>query len=81
MAAAIPIRESDEAFDDRYDNPWELLDVHKYPVQILATASKSQIERYYRQRALAIHPDKNRDNPFAVQNFLKLVEAKDYLLG
>ncbi|XP_074531753.1 dnaJ homolog subfamily C member 12 [Halichoeres trimaculatus] len=42
-------------------------------------SSMEQILNEYRIRALACHPDKNLQNPGAVEEFQKLQEAKDIL--
>lgn len=35
----------------------------------------SEIRRKYRKESLAKHPDKNKDNPLAVQEFIRLTKA------
>ncbi|KAM9726551.1 dnaJ homolog subfamily C member 12 [Menidia menidia] len=42
-------------------------------------SSTEQIINEYKIRALACHPDKDRDNPTAVSDFQKLQEAKEVL--
>lgn len=42
-------------------------------------SSTEQILNEYKIRALACHPDKHQDNPRAVADFQKLLEAKDVL--
>ena len=48
------------------------------PFQILGVsndASVRDIKKAYRQLSLKMHPDKNPDNPLAVQEFIKLNKA------
>jgi len=48
------------------------------PFQILGVsndASVRDIKKAYRQLSLKMHPDKNPDNPLAVQEFIKLTKA------
>ncbi|CAF1153494.1 unnamed protein product [Rotaria sordida] len=42
-------------------------------------SNKDQIQTEYRIRALQLHPDKNLDNPTAMEQFKKLQEAKEVL--
>ncbi|CAF4124396.1 unnamed protein product [Adineta steineri] len=41
--------------------------------------SNDQIQAEYRVRALQLHPDKNLDDPKAMERFKKLQEAKEVL--
>jgi len=38
-------------------------------------ATDKDIKKQYRRRSLELHPDKNPDNPLAVQEFIKLTKA------
>lgn len=38
-------------------------------------ATDKEIKKQYRRRSLELHPDKNPDNPLAVQEFIKLTKA------
>ncbi|EGR33193.1 hypothetical protein IMG5_206853 [Ichthyophthirius multifiliis] len=51
---------------------YNLLDVPK-------TASIEEIKKAYKQLALKIHPDKNKDDPTAKEKFQKIVEAYNIL--
>jgi DnaJ-class molecular chaperone len=48
------------------------------PYQILEldiNADEKAIRKQYRKMSLLKHPDKNRDNPLAVQEFIRLTKA------
>ena len=48
------------------------------PFQILEVptdASIRDIKKQYRAKSLTMHPDKNPDNPLAVQEFIRLTKA------
>lgn len=48
------------------------------PYQILQLdmmADEKAIRKQYRKMSLLLHPDKNPDNPLAVQDFIKLTKA------
>ena len=48
------------------------------PFQILGVANDAEIrdiKKAYRTLSLKMHPDKNPDNPLAVQEFIKLTKA------
>ena len=42
-------------------------------------ASVRDIKKAYRAKSLVMHPDKNPDNPLAVQEFIKLTKAYSIL--
>lgn len=60
---------SSAPFDDGY---YELLGVEQ-------TATIKQIAKAYRVKCLVYHPDKNQDNPKALDIFLRLTKAYDLL--
>lgn len=48
------------------------------PYQVLDIATDTElkdIRKQYRRMSLAVHPDKNPDNPLAVQEFIRLTKA------
>ena len=48
------------------------------PFQVLGVpsdASIRDIKKQYRRMSLEMHPDKNPDNPLAVQEFIRLTKA------
>ena len=49
-------------------DPFEILELE-------STATLPQIRRAYRKASLEKHPDKNKDNPLAVQEFIRLTKA------
>lgn len=52
------------------------------PYEILGLeigAELSQIRKQYRRMSLVLHPDKNPDNPLAVQEFIRLTKAYNIL--
>ena len=49
-------------------DPFAILDVAN-------DATIRDIKKAYRQKSLVMHPDKNPDNPLAVQEFIKLTKA------
>lgn len=55
--------ESLQSFD-----PFEILDLE-------SDATPRDIKKQYRKMSLAMHPDKNPDNPLAVQEFIRLTKA------
>lgn len=44
-------------------------------LQLDQTAKMSEIRRKYRRLSLEKHPDKNKENPLAVQEFIRLTKA------
>jgi translocation protein SEC63 len=59
--------ESLQSFD-----PFMILDVP-------ADATMKEIKKQYRRLSLSMHPDKNPDNPLAVQEFIRLTKAYNVL--
>lgn len=52
------------------------------PFDILGVSSEAtvrEIKKAYRQLSLTMHPDKNPDNPLAVQEFIRLTKAYNVL--
>jgi len=48
-------------------------------LEIETDADDRAIKKQYRRLSLQLHPDKNPDNPLAVQNFIKLTKAYNIL--
>ena len=44
-------------------------------LEVANDATVREIKKAYRQKSLVMHPDKNPDNPLAVQEFIKLTKA------
>jgi len=44
-------------------------------LEIPNDATPRDIKKQYRKLSLAKHPDRNRDNPLAVQEFIRLTKA------
>lgn len=49
-------------------DPWAILDLP-------SDADEKAIRKQYRRMSLLKHPDKNPDNPLAVQEFIRLTKA------
>ena len=59
----------------------DIKDIEPYLIlEITQDATKTDIEKAYRKRALKLHPDKNPNNPNATQSFLQLQQALEILL-
>jgi len=54
-------------------DPFAILDIPN-------DATDKQIKKQYRKRSLELHPDKNPDNPLAVQEFIRLTKAYNVLI-
>ena len=48
-------------------------------LQVPSDASVKDIKKQYRRMSLEMHPDKNPDNPLAVQEFIRLTKAYNIL--
>ena len=48
-------------------------------LQVPSDASVRDIKKQYRKMSLEMHPDKNPDNPLAVQEFIRLTKAYNIL--
>ena len=55
-------------------NPYEILGVEK-------NADKKTIEKKFKKLAISLHPDKNKNDPNANENFQQLTKAKDILIN
>ena len=49
-------------------DPYEILGIDK-------SANKKKVKSAYRKLSKTMHPDKNPDNPYATEDFLKLAKA------
>ncbi|HEX6198616.1 MAG TPA: J domain-containing protein [Jiangellaceae bacterium] len=59
-------------------NDWSHRDYYAI-LEVPATASQDEINRAYRRRARATHPDLNTDDPRAEQQFDELAAAREVL--
>lgn len=53
-------------------DPFQILDIPN-------DATSRDIKKQYRRLSLSMHPDKNPDNPLAVQEFIRLTKAYNIL--
>ena len=67
-------------FDIRTTNPYQVLQLDVSSYEQAMRLTEQDVLTAYRRRALALHPDKNKDDPHAADRFVTLQNSRDALL-